>query len=105
MSHIPLNVVDYYSHKYDVAMEEAVRLFAELDKFLRCASNSRQSPSRTIDEAWHVFILHTREYSDYCSSQFGCFVHHVPFPISSKGNIADCGKDCSSNCNSDPGNE
>jgi hypothetical protein len=35
-------------------------------------------PSQAVDEAWHEFILFTREYQAFCSGVMGRFVHHVP---------------------------
>jgi len=35
-------------------------------------------PSRSVDEAWHEFILFTRQYRDYCDKTLGRFLHHVP---------------------------
>lgn len=36
------------------------------------------SPSRTVDEGWHAFILHTREYAEFCDRVVGHFIHHTP---------------------------
>jgi hypothetical protein len=38
----------------------------------------RLSPSPIVDEAWHQFILFTREYAEYCNSVAGRFIHHEP---------------------------
>src|SRR5689334_15273152 len=35
-------------------------------------------PSRAVDEAWHEFILDTREYSGFCTAAFGEYLHHTP---------------------------
>ncbi|MEQ1830704.1 MAG: hypothetical protein ABL921_32435, partial [Pirellula sp.] len=35
-------------------------------------------PSRVVDDAWHEFILFTREYHHFCESAFGRFLHHTP---------------------------
>lgn len=35
-------------------------------------------PSQVVDEAWHAFILDTREYEAFCRAAFGRFLHHVP---------------------------
>lgn len=35
-------------------------------------------PSQAVDEAWHEFILFTREYAAFCHGVMGRFVHHVP---------------------------
>ena len=36
------------------------------------------TPSVVVDLAWHEFILCTRAYAQFCSSQFGEFIHHAP---------------------------
>lgn len=36
------------------------------------------TPSKLVDKAWHQFILHTREYSEYCDRSAGRFIHHEP---------------------------
>ena len=35
-------------------------------------------PSQIVDDAWHEFILWTREYSMFCEKAFGFFLHHTP---------------------------
>jgi hypothetical protein len=35
-------------------------------------------PSQIADDLWHEFILHTREYQDFCKRAFGGFLHHTP---------------------------
>jgi len=35
-------------------------------------------PSQIVDELWHEFILHTREYENFCRKAFGQFMHHSP---------------------------
>jgi len=35
-------------------------------------------PSVAVDEAWHEFILMTRQYSDFCHHAFGRYLHHAP---------------------------
>jgi hypothetical protein len=44
---------------------------------------------REIDEMWHEFILHTRDYTDFCNHYFAEYVHHQPnvfenLPVSSE---------------------
>jgi hypothetical protein len=31
-----------------------------------------------IDQMWHVFLLYTQDYSDFCYKYFGKFLHHLP---------------------------
>lgn len=47
---------------------------------LACALNPglRLAPSRRVDAGWHAFILHTREYAEFCDRVAGEFIHHVP---------------------------
>ena len=35
-------------------------------------------PSQAVDEAWHEFILFTRNYQRFCRQGLGRFLHHVP---------------------------
>jgi hypothetical protein len=37
-------------------------------------------PSRSVDIAWHEFILITREYENFCNHAYGGFLHHSPEP-------------------------
>jgi hypothetical protein len=35
-------------------------------------------PSQAVDDAWHEFILFTRQYERFCQEAFGRFLHHTP---------------------------
>jgi len=45
-----------------------------------CATNTGAplAPSELVDIGWHTFILHTRDYADFCDRIAGRFLHHVP---------------------------
>ncbi|MFC3450903.1 glycine-rich domain-containing protein [Amycolatopsis speibonae] len=45
-----------------------------------CARNTgaRLAPSDLVDIGWHTFILHTRDYAEFCDRIAGRFLHHVP---------------------------
>lgn len=45
-----------------------------------CAGHRRASlsPSRVVDVGWHAFVLHTREYREFCARVAGRFIDHVP---------------------------
>ena len=61
-------------------VEKASECFEECLKFLSlCAENPGRAfvPSLSVDQAWHEFILCTKEYTQHCSS-FGSYVHHDP---------------------------
>lgn len=74
------SVVGRIAEKNQVSGEEARRRLEETLKFLSVAARAEQpvSPSKAIDEAWHCFLVHTRSYQEYCTEQFGQFVHHRP---------------------------
>jgi hypothetical protein len=35
-------------------------------------------PSVVVDDLWHEFVLHTRDYATFCDTAFGRFLHHTP---------------------------
>ncbi|MEX3983693.1 hypothetical protein AB4Y45_32445 [Paraburkholderia sp. EG287A] len=42
-------------------------------------------PSVLVDDAWHAFVLCTRQYEEFCLKFFGQMVHHMPDPSSRPG--------------------
>lgn len=36
------------------------------------------SPSMMVDPGWHAFVLHTREYREFCQRVAGRFIDHMP---------------------------
>ena len=77
---------------YELSPVEAEDLFLELKRWLWLLAVSEHeeltgarppllgiTPSlKMLDEAWHVFILFTRDYSDFCAHHFGRYIHHQP---------------------------
>lgn len=57
--------------------------------FLACLSAQRGGrlaktlgvPSKAMDDAWHEFIVMTREYADFCQRAFGRYLHHTPHAL------------------------
>lgn len=33
---------------------------------------------REIDQIWHIFLLYTQDYMDFCDKYFGEYLHHQP---------------------------
>lgn len=64
------------------SVEKAQELFVEVKRYLILSVlyNNRSIPmfSARVDQAWHEFVLFTREYSEFCNSNFGTFLHHSP---------------------------
>lgn len=73
-------VVRRLMSEHGFSREEAEQLFLDTLKFmaLAVAQNKRLSPSGPIDLGWHNFILHTRDYAEFCKSFLGRFLHHEP---------------------------
>lgn len=38
-------------------------------------------PSKDVDEMWHMHILHTKKYVDFCNNVFGEYFHHYPHSV------------------------
>ena len=73
-------LVARYAQRHGATLDDAARLFLECKKFLIvCALFPEPcSPSRAIDQMWHHFILHTRDYAAFCTGHLGGFIHHHP---------------------------
>ena len=70
-----------FKQKYPQLSDDAVqKVFIALkDFFIFCTDNHwHPMPSKVVDDAWHEFILHTKEYQDFCEGAFGRFLHHTP---------------------------
>lgn len=68
-----------------ISEAEAEEWVAEMLKFLSAAAHARRAalafqlrPPHKVDMAWHAFILHTRDYADFCERELGFFLHHKP---------------------------
>lgn len=76
--------------------EQAETLFSDLMRFFwaskRHAADRQRAPQdddlnfvfimdeemRDIDQMWHVFLLYTKDYMDFCDKYFGEYLHHLP---------------------------
>jgi hypothetical protein len=59
----------------------AERVISQTAAFVKvCADNPDRvlAPSRLVDAGWHVFILDTAGYAEFCERVAGRFVHHRP---------------------------
>ncbi len=73
-------VIKKYARDYELPLHVANDHFIELKKFLYvCATyKGAFSPTQTIDNVWHTFILFTKDYHSFCIEYFGKFIHHTP---------------------------
>ncbi|GAB3958568.1 hypothetical protein GCM10029978_003760 [Actinoallomurus acanthiterrae] len=59
----------------------AERIMGQALAFLQvCALNrgAGLAPSPMVDIGWHTFVLHTKEYGEFCERVAGRFIHHLP---------------------------
>ncbi|MCG8093089.1 MAG: hypothetical protein JAZ17_05575 [Candidatus Thiodiazotropha endolucinida] len=76
---IPNTIVNSFSEKNSISIEEASIIFSRLEAYFNdVASGSNKAPEPHLDEAWHHFILDTKNYENYCIENYGAFIHHVP---------------------------
>jgi hypothetical protein len=82
---IPLELYQRLAHR--VTVEErmsaalAERIVDQALAFLgACAQPHCESlaPSDLVDLGWHAFVLHTKDYAEFCHRLAGRFLHHVP---------------------------
>lgn len=73
-------LVNRLCNKLNITREEAEQVFSDMKMFLFLAGTTNEplAPTEKIDEAWHNFILFTKDYRDFCLRYFGKFIHHVP---------------------------
>jgi hypothetical protein len=96
------SVINVYCERHNSSKNAARNLFKETLKFLWSCSlkNNSQSPTKAVDEMWHVFILHTKDYQNFCSAHLGKFIHHHPLTGFQDKNCTDGGPALLSNCDS-----
>jgi hypothetical protein len=57
-------------------IEKALRQWFRL--LARHPSVRLSMPSMLVDDMWHEFLLHTRDYAAFCDAVLGQFLHHEP---------------------------
>ena len=88
------HVVWKFLETYDVDQQTAEALFTELKRWLWLRALALDEYQRRVldapvefivtdalrifDEMWHIFLLDTRAYRDFCIHRLGHFIHHEP---------------------------
>ncbi len=80
-----------YCQLHNASPNEGEAVWQELMKFLWvCTQLHASSPaSADVDEMWHVFILFTADYFNFCVTHAGRFLHHQPTETPHVGNRPD----------------
>lgn len=74
-------LVARYSKEYGVTEDEAKEHIREMSRFLALSCNipqGRYSVMGAVDHIWHMFIIFTKPYAEFCDAVAGRFIHHVP---------------------------
>ena len=83
-------VIDYFCHHHpELTLQEAQILFNDLLAWMWFNAQRAKQGKKTylfgplliLDEMWHTFILHTRDYVDFSRRYFGGYFHHEIEPI------------------------
>lgn len=80
------DLLESFRRNFAVSEDESREVFEDLKRWLWLAERAvKANPVMLdgmwiIDEMWHLFITYTVDYSEFCETMFGRFLHHVPVP-------------------------
>ena len=84
-------VIDSFCNSLNVDKDFADIIFSDLMRFFWLSNSFEDEDLKTIDtpiiiidEMWHTYILHTKEYFHFCEKFFGRYIHHTPVVEKSK---------------------
>lgn len=90
-------IIDYFCQKNQaLTLEQCQQLFTDLLawmqlKIIRNSAGKKSylfGPLLILDELWHVFILHTRDYMAFCEHYFGHYLHHEVEPLGAEHRLS-----------------
>ncbi|KAB0482024.1 hypothetical protein SAMN04490202_4422 [Pseudomonas reinekei] len=70
-----------YTKEYGVTDDEAKEHIKEMCRFLALSANvtqGRYSIMGAVDHVWHMFLIFTKLYAEFCDAVAGKFIHHLP---------------------------
>jgi hypothetical protein len=90
----PRVVKHFTNYYFNFSPKEADDIFIEMIRWLWLCSKAYQdrrsgnpvvpktmniqSGMIVLDLIWHIFIIHTRDYAEFCDKHFGEMIHHSP---------------------------
>lgn len=86
----------YCTEHPQVSYEAAQQIFKDLLAWLwlsehrlsRHLTSHMIAPLAMLDEMWHIFILHTRNYTEFCQQYFHRYLHHEVEHASAEYHVA-----------------
>lgn len=91
-------LITYFCHHHpEYSQDEAEQLFADLLSWMWLNLQRGKLGKKTLlfgpllvlDELWHAFILHTRDYCEFSSRYFGGYFHHDIEPIGEEHQVTE----------------
>lgn len=91
------DLVERIQNEMNMSANAAHSLFKDMLRFLYICGSRRARqhpfyPPVLIDEAWHTFLLFTKEYDAFCRFYFGTFIHHSPVTATNRNKHKDIPK-------------
>ncbi|MDI3390725.1 hypothetical protein QIS99_31690 [Streptomyces sp. B-S-A8] len=76
------SIVRLVVHEKGCDIDYAARATDQALAFIATASVATvpMVPSDDVDHSLHAFVLHTKDYADFCQQHAGRFLHHNPRP-------------------------
>lgn len=74
-------LANYVAKHQEVTYAYAERMVCQMLVWLQAVADNptkRLAMDETVDPAWHAFILHSQEYTEFCDQMYGRYLHHVP---------------------------
>lgn len=74
-------ITNTFARRQPEFANQAKILEMECKRFLYLAMvvpHLEHAPTKPIDEYWHMFVLFTREYTAFCNTLAGRYIHHKP---------------------------
>lgn len=73
-------IMDRLINHRDIPKEKAEEARDEFRKFMALIHLTDHSvaPTKGADRFWHEFLMHTKDYTNFCQKHFGRFIHHNP---------------------------
>lgn len=108
LSYTNQKVITHFCHQYpEYSLQEGQALFQDLLAWFWLKNERKKrdkdtylfGPLLVLDELWHIFILHTRDYNEFSLHYFGEYLHHDPEPVGfehvfNEEELADYLQDC-----------
>jgi len=73
-------VIIRFAEDQEIPLDESRRIFYGLKQYLAVCvfTGGKRSPAKIIDECWHTFLLHCKDYRAFCDEFLRGFVDHDP---------------------------